>query len=77
LKEEALAHNLWRTEFGRSYGPALRQTILLLLLLLFLTYAVSKQHILLRYIQYPNTIAIKQTINKLTPNIVRNMQGAE
>jgi len=27
LKEEALAHNLWRNDFGRSFQPALRQTI--------------------------------------------------
>jgi hypothetical protein len=26
LKEEALDHTLWRTRFGRGYGPALRQT---------------------------------------------------
>jgi hypothetical protein len=26
LKEEALDHSLWRTHFGRGYGPAKRQT---------------------------------------------------
>jgi hypothetical protein len=26
LKEEALDLNLWRTRFGRGYGPALRPT---------------------------------------------------
>jgi len=26
LKEEALAHTLWRTHFGRSYGGVVRQT---------------------------------------------------
>jgi hypothetical protein len=26
LKEEALDHTLWRTRFGRGYGPVLRQT---------------------------------------------------
>jgi hypothetical protein len=26
LKEEALDHTLWRTRFGRSYGPVVRQT---------------------------------------------------
>jgi hypothetical protein len=26
LKEEALDHTLWRTRFGRSYGPLVRQT---------------------------------------------------
>jgi hypothetical protein len=27
LKEEALDHTLWRTRFGRGYGPVVRQTI--------------------------------------------------
>ena len=27
LKEEALDRTLWRTEFGRGYGPVVRQTI--------------------------------------------------
>jgi hypothetical protein len=26
LKEEALDHIVWRTRFGRGYGPVLRQT---------------------------------------------------
>jgi hypothetical protein len=26
LKEEALDHTLWRTRFGRDYGPIVRQT---------------------------------------------------
>jgi hypothetical protein len=26
LKEEALDHTLWRTRFGRGYGPVVRQT---------------------------------------------------
>jgi hypothetical protein len=26
LKEEALNRNLWRTRFGRGYGPVVRQT---------------------------------------------------
>jgi hypothetical protein len=26
LKEEALDRNLWRTRFGRGYGPVVRQT---------------------------------------------------
>jgi len=26
LKEEALDHTLWRSRFGRSYGPVVRQT---------------------------------------------------
>jgi hypothetical protein len=26
-KEEALGPAMWRTRFGRSYGPALRQTV--------------------------------------------------
>ena len=26
LKEEALYHPLWRTRFGRGYGPVVRQT---------------------------------------------------
>ena len=26
LEEETLDHSLWRTGFGRSYGPAVRQT---------------------------------------------------
>jgi hypothetical protein len=26
LKEEALDRTLWRTRFGRGYGPVLRQT---------------------------------------------------
>jgi hypothetical protein len=26
LKEEALDRNLWRTHFGRGYGPVVRQT---------------------------------------------------
>jgi hypothetical protein len=26
LKEEALDHNLWRTRFGRDYGPVITQT---------------------------------------------------
>jgi hypothetical protein len=26
LKEEALARTLWRTRFGRRYGPVVRQT---------------------------------------------------
>jgi hypothetical protein len=26
LKEEALDRTLWRTRFGRGYGPAVRQT---------------------------------------------------
>ena len=26
LKEEALDHTLWRTGFGRGYGPVVRQT---------------------------------------------------
>jgi hypothetical protein len=26
LKEEARAHTLWRTRFGRGYGPVVRQT---------------------------------------------------
>jgi hypothetical protein len=26
LKEEALDHTLWRTHFGRGYGPVVRQT---------------------------------------------------
>jgi hypothetical protein len=26
LKEEALARNMWRTRFGRGYGPVVRQT---------------------------------------------------
>jgi hypothetical protein len=26
LKEEALYHTLWRTRFGRGYGPVVRQT---------------------------------------------------
>jgi hypothetical protein len=26
LKEEALDCNLWRTRFGRGYGPVVRQT---------------------------------------------------
>jgi len=26
LQEEALDHTLWRTHFGRSYGPVIRQT---------------------------------------------------
>jgi hypothetical protein len=26
LKEEALDRTLWRTRFGRSYGPVVRQT---------------------------------------------------
>jgi hypothetical protein len=26
LKEEALDHILWRTRFGRGYGPVVRQT---------------------------------------------------
>jgi hypothetical protein len=26
LKEEALDHYLWRTRFGRGYGPVVRQT---------------------------------------------------
>jgi hypothetical protein len=25
LKEEALDHTLWRTRFGRGYGPVVRQ----------------------------------------------------
>jgi hypothetical protein len=28
LKEEALDRTLWRTRFGRGYGPVIRQTIL-------------------------------------------------
>jgi hypothetical protein len=28
LKEEALDHTLWRTRFGRGYGPVTRQTTL-------------------------------------------------
>jgi len=27
LKEEALDHSLWRTGFGRCYGPVLRETM--------------------------------------------------
>jgi hypothetical protein len=27
LKEEALVHTLWRTHFGRGYGPVVRQTV--------------------------------------------------
>jgi hypothetical protein len=27
LKEEALDHTLWRTRFGRGYGPVVRQTM--------------------------------------------------
>jgi hypothetical protein len=27
LKEEALDRTLWRTRFGRGYGPVVRQTI--------------------------------------------------
>jgi hypothetical protein len=27
LKEEALDHTLWRTFFGRRYGPVARQTM--------------------------------------------------
>jgi hypothetical protein len=26
LKEEAIARTLWRTHFGRGYGPVVRQT---------------------------------------------------
>jgi len=26
LKEEALDHTLWRTRFGRGYGPVIQQT---------------------------------------------------
>jgi hypothetical protein len=26
LKEEALDHTMWRTCFGRSFGPVMRQT---------------------------------------------------
>jgi hypothetical protein len=26
LKEEALDHTMWRTSFGRGYGPVVRQT---------------------------------------------------
>jgi hypothetical protein len=26
LREEALDHTLWRTRFGRHYGPVVRQT---------------------------------------------------
>ena len=26
LKEEALDHTMWRTRFGRSFGPAVRKT---------------------------------------------------
>jgi hypothetical protein len=26
LREEALDHTLWRTRFGRGYGPVVRQT---------------------------------------------------
>jgi hypothetical protein len=26
LKEEALDHTLWRTGFGRGFGPVVRQT---------------------------------------------------
>jgi ribosomal protein L28 len=26
LKEEALDHTLWRTRFGRGYGPVVRET---------------------------------------------------
>jgi hypothetical protein len=26
LKEEALYHTVWKTRFGRGYGPAVRQT---------------------------------------------------
>ena len=26
LKEEALVHTLWKTHFGRGYGPVVRQT---------------------------------------------------
>jgi hypothetical protein len=26
LKKEALDHSLWRTRFGRGYGPVVRQT---------------------------------------------------
>jgi hypothetical protein len=26
LKEEALDHTVWRTGFGRGYGPVVRQT---------------------------------------------------
>jgi hypothetical protein len=26
LKEEALDHTLWRTRFGRGYGPVVRKT---------------------------------------------------
>ena len=26
LKEETLAHTLWKTRFGRDYGPVVRQT---------------------------------------------------
>jgi hypothetical protein len=26
LKEEALDHTMWRTRFGRGYGPVVRQT---------------------------------------------------
>ena len=26
LKQEALDHTLWRTRFGRGYGPVVRQT---------------------------------------------------
>jgi hypothetical protein len=26
LKEEAVDHTLWRTHFGRGYGPVVRQT---------------------------------------------------
>jgi hypothetical protein len=26
LKEEALDHSLWRTRFGRGYGPVVKQT---------------------------------------------------
>jgi hypothetical protein len=27
LKEEALDNALWRTRFGRGYGPVVRQTV--------------------------------------------------
>jgi hypothetical protein len=27
LKEETLDRNLWRTRFGRGYGPVVRQTV--------------------------------------------------
>jgi len=29
LKEEAIDHTLWRTRFGRGYGPVTRQTELM------------------------------------------------